>query len=170
MKRILIVDDEVPVLHALGRVLRRHFAPRELAVELCVDPLQALRRLLEVRFDVLVSDHQMPLMDGVTLLTQAREQDPRTVRMMLTAAADFDTVLAAVNRAGVFRYIPKPWDESALLADLRAALVFDPWTPPGDVEAERSRLESLEPGITQVEWGPNGEVLLDDPTARTTGR
>jgi hypothetical protein len=49
--------------------------------------------------------------------------------MMLSAAADFGTVLAAVNRAEVFRYIPKPWSEPQLLADLRAALVFDPWSP-----------------------------------------
>ncbi len=160
MKRLLIVDDETPVLHALRRLLQRHFKPQELGVEVCAKPLHALRRLHEARFDVLISDYRMPLMDGVSLLASARELDPRAVRIMLSAAADFGTVLAAVNRAEVFRYIPKPWNEAQLLADLRAALVFDPCATPSAYELERRRLEALEPGITQVEWGPNGEVLM----------
>lgn len=160
MKRLLIVDDELPVLHALRRLLQRHFRPPQLGVELCADPQHALQRLHEAHFDVLICDYRMPRLDGVTLLVQARELDPRTVRMMLSAASDFGTVLAAVNRAGVFRYIPKPWSESQLLADLRAALVFDPCAVPSANELERRRLEGLEPGITQVDWGPNGEVLM----------
>ena len=160
MKRLLIIDDQTPVLHALRRLVRRHFKPQQLGVEVCADPLQALQRLQEARFDVLISDYRMPRMDGVTLLARARELDPRTVRMMLSAAADFGTVLAAVNRAGVFRYIPKPWSEPQLLADLRAALLFDPCITPSANELERRRLEAMEPGITQVEWGPNGEVLM----------
>ena len=160
MKRLLIVDDEVPVLHALRRLLQRHFEPQELGVELCTDPLHALQRLHEARFDVIISDYRMPRLDGVTLLVRARELDPRAVRMMLSAAADFGTVLDAVNLAEVFRYIPKPWDEPQLLADLNAALAFDPCALPSSDELERRRLEALEPGITQVEWGPNGEVLM----------
>ncbi|MGQ0799964.1 MAG: response regulator [Pseudomarimonas sp.] len=162
MKRVMIVDDERPVLNALERVLRRNFTPQQLSIELCTDPSRALQRLLEERFDVLVSDYRMPRMDGVTLLSRARELDPNTVRLMLSAAADFGTVLAAVNRAEVFRFIPKPWSESQLLADLRAALMFDPRALPDVDRLERHRLEFLEPGITQVEWGPNGEVMLDD--------
>jgi two-component system, probable response regulator PhcQ len=170
VKRMLIVDDDNLVLNALGRVLRRNFPPKELSVELCADPQRALQRLLEERFDVLISDYRMPRMDGVTLLARARELDPRTVRMMLSAAADFGILLAAVNRAGVFRYIPKPWSESPLLTEVRAALDFDPCATPGAVELERRRLEAQEPGITQVEWGPNGGVLLDDPIPHWAGK
>jgi two-component system probable response regulator PhcQ len=166
VKRLLIVDDETPVLHALRRLLLRHFKPQQLGVEVCADPLQALQRLREGHFDVLISDCRMPRLDGVTLLARAREMDPRVVRMMLSAAADFATVLAAVNRAEVFRYIPKPWSEAQLLAAVRAALDFDPCATPNAAELERRRLEALEPGITHVEWGPNGEVLMpgDLPT------
>ncbi len=162
MKRLLIVDDEAPVLNALRRLLQLHFPPRQLRVELCDHPLHALQRLHEARFDVLISDYRMPQLDGVTLLARARELDPCTVRMMLSAAVDFETVLAAVNSAGVFRYIAKPWSEPQLLADLHAALTFDPCAAPSADERERRRLEALEPGITQVEWGPNGEVLMPD--------
>ena len=162
MKRVLVVDDELPVLNALRRLLQRHFKPQQLGVEVCADPLHALQRLHEAHFDVLISDYRMARLDGVTLLARARALDPRTVRLMLSAAADFGTVLAAVNRAGVFRFIPKPWSEPQLLTALRAALVFDPCAVPSADELERRRLEALEPGITQVEWGPNGEVLLPE--------
>jgi len=160
MKRLLIIDDEAPVLHALRRLLQLHFKPQQVSVEICSDPLLALQRLQQERFDVLISDYRMPQLDGVTLLAHARDLDPRAVRMMLSAAADFATVLAAVNRAGVFRYIPKPWSEQQLVADLHAALAFDPCATPSAYELERRRLEALEPGITQVDWGPNGEVLM----------
>lgn len=170
MKRVLIVDDETAVLHALRRLLQRHFGPQQLSVEVCADPLHALQRLQQARFEVVISDYRMPQLDGVTLLARARELDPRTVRMMLSAAADFSTVLAAVNRAGVFRYIPKPWSEPQLLADLRAALAFDPCVTPSAAELERRRLEALEPGITQVDWGPNGEVLMPGCLPTRPGR
>lgn len=170
MKRVLIVDDELPVLHALRRLLQRHFRPQQLGVELCDDPLQALQRLHEMHFDVLISDYRMPRLDGVSLLARARELDPRTVRLMLSAAADFGTVLAAVNRAGVFRYIPKPWSDAQLLHDVREALMFDPCAVPSADELERRRLEALEPGITQVEWGPNGEVLMPGDLSTRPGR
>jgi two-component system probable response regulator PhcQ len=160
MKRLLIVDDELPVLYALRRLLQRHYTLQQLDVELCADPLQALQRLQRERFDVLISDYHMPGLDGVTLLALARELDPRMVRMMLSAAADFGTVLSAVNRAGVFRYLPKPWSEAQLLADLQAALAFD--SGAGANETERRRLEALWQGIAQVEWGSNGEAKLPE--------
>lgn len=105
MKCLLVVDDELPVLHALRRLLQLHFRPQELDVELSTDPLNALQRLHQARFDVIISDYRMPQLDGVTLLVRAKELDPRAVRMMLSAAADFGIVLDAINRAEVFRYL-----------------------------------------------------------------
>lgn len=169
MKRLLIVDDEIPVLQALRRLLRRQFSPQQLSVVQCSDPRQALQRLQHERFDVVISDYRMPGLDGVSLLARARELDPRAVRLMLSAAADFSTLLAAVNRAGVFRFVPKPWSEAQLLADLKAALAFDPCAMHSAYELERRRLEALEPGITQVEWGPNGEVLMPGPLPTGAG-
>jgi two-component system probable response regulator PhcQ len=164
MKRLLIVDDEPRVLHALRRELLRHFPPHELAVEICDDPLRALKRLCEVHFHAVISDCRMPDMDGLALLAHARELQPRATRMMISAAADVDTVLAAVNRAEVFRFITKPWTEQELVADVRAALKHESCAEPASDELERRRLEALEPGITHVEWGPHGEVLMSgDP-------
>jgi len=59
VKRLLIVDDGLPVLHALRRLLQRHFKPQQLCVEVCTNPLHALERLQEARFDVIISDYRM---------------------------------------------------------------------------------------------------------------
>ncbi len=95
-----------------------------------------------------IGDYRMPQPDGVTLLAGARELHPRTVRMKLSAATDVGTVLAV----------------------LRAALAFDPCAAPNAAQLERRRLEALEPGITQVEWAPSGEVLMPGHVATRSGR
>lgn len=171
---MLIVDDEKPVLHALSRVVHRQFGS---AVELACTTLpdQALRWAAERPFAVVVSDLRMPAHDGLRLLQEVAALQPHAVRLLLTGAADFASAQRAVNQVGVFRYLTKPWDDHELAAHLRAALLehselrrrvcqAEAWArSSGQLspqEAERHRLESMEPGITRVEWGPLGEVLM----------
>jgi two-component system probable response regulator PhcQ len=161
MTRILIVDDEPPVLAALRRALRQRFGPR-LQMELHSDPNDALSRAREARFDIILSDLRMPGIDGITLLTLMSALQPHSVRLLLTASADFETAQRAINDAGLFRYLTKPWLEPELAAHMESALAeVAQRRPPDDpVERERARLEALEPGLTHVEWGPQGEVLM----------
>jgi DNA-binding NtrC family response regulator len=166
MNRILIVDDEPSVVSALQRSLRAHFG-RRLRVEGQTDPLQALARMRLQPFDILLSDLRMPETDGITLLSLAAAVQPNCVRMLLTGTADFSTAQRAITDAGVFRYLCKPWDEAELFAHIEAALAQGELqrgekarvavTPQ---EYERRRLEAAEPGITDVAWGPAGEVLM----------
>lgn len=172
--RLLIVDDEALVLSALQRSLRRSHG-EALAVHTCDDAATALD-LLRVRdVDLVISDLRMPAMDGLSFLKRAAALRPHAVRMILTGSADFETAQAAINEAGVFRYICKPWRDEALAAHIDAAIVqaaqsraqrqaaqawHDRQDQPSAEELERRRLEALEPGITHVEWGPGGEVLL----------
>jgi two-component system, probable response regulator PhcQ len=121
MQRILIVDDAPQVLAALRRVLRRRWGER-IAVELFDDPALALGRARQCRFDVVISDLRMPGLDGLALLTLMSAVQPASVRLMLTASADFAAAQRAVNEAAVFRYICKPWQDTELLAHLEAAL------------------------------------------------
>jgi YesN/AraC family two-component response regulator len=172
--RLLLLDDEPHVLAALARVLRRHFATR-LRVESTPDARLALKRVREIGFDVVMSDYRMPQMSGIEFLAEVRKVQPTCVRMMLSASSDFDIIQRAVNDVGVFRYLSKPWHEDDLVAQLQRALdeaesrraereladamrVQDGSRSAAD--AERRRLEALEPGLTHVEWGPNGEVLM----------
>jgi two-component system probable response regulator PhcQ len=163
MTRILIVDDEPPVLAALRRALRQRFGNR-LQMELCSDPNDALGRAREVEFDIIMSDLRMPGIDGITLLTLMSALQPRSVRLLLTASADFETAQRAINDAGLFRYLTKPWLEPELAAHMESALAEVKQRRPADAddpsERERARLEALEPGLTHVEWGPQGEVLM----------
>jgi two-component system probable response regulator PhcQ len=183
MNRLLLVDDEANVVKALVRVMRLRL-PKSVKVEGFDDPVRALSRLDVASFDVIVSDFRMPQMDGIAFLRLARERQPHAVRLILSASTETDTVMKAVNDVEVFRYLSKPWQEDELITHIlsalsRAALVRqergladDMRVQRGDLtaqEAERRRLEELEPGITRVEWGPHGEVLMPDLNDETEG-
>jgi two-component system, probable response regulator PhcQ len=162
--RLLIVDDEPAVLSALRRALRHHFGPR-LEVDTESDAHQALARLRHEPCDIVMSDLRMPALDGLSLLTLVPAMQPRCVRLLLTGSADFETAQRAINEAGLFRYLTKPWLDSELAAHLEAAMaeaarIAGDRVPLTAEEAERRRLEALEPGLTQVDWGPGGEVLM----------
>ena len=64
----------------------------------------------------------MPQMNGVEFLEQVRDAQPDAVRLMLSASADFDTIMNAINRAEVFRYISKPWTATELEEIVRLSL------------------------------------------------
>ncbi|MDP1902117.1 MAG: response regulator [Rubrivivax sp.] len=171
---LLIVDDEPLVLSALQRALRRSFGAR---VQVTVTPsaAEALRWVAERPFAAVISDLRMPEMDGLTLLALTAALQPHAALLLLTGSADFAVAQRAVNQVGVFRYLTKPWQDDELLVHLQAALEHseasrrradqaDAWArEQGQLsaqDAERRRLEAIEPGITQVEWGPQGEVLM----------
>ena len=176
-QRILLVDDETPVLSAVARLLRPHLnrASRPVKVDAFTDPLQALERASRQTWDVVVSDYRMPNMDGVAFLRRLGALQPDIVRMMLSASVDLPTVLLAVNDVGVLRFLVKPWQPEQLVSHVLWALEHahemavqrkladDMRVQRGELgaaELERRRLEAYEPGITHVEWGPNGEVLM----------
>jgi DNA-binding NtrC family response regulator len=167
MNRILIVDDEPSVLSALKRALRRRFGST-LVVETEVDANLALQRVCRHDYRAVVSDLRMPRMDGIEFLTAVASLQPQSVRLILTGSADFATAQRAINESGVFRYLTKPWNDEELAGHIDAALAEaerarQPLSAaPTAQELERRRLESLEPGITEVEWGPAGEVLMPD--------
>lgn len=174
MSRILLVDDEPNVVFALQRLLRRTL-PASVKVEGFDHPLQALARTSAVSFDVVVSDFRMPQMNGLQFLSQVRDKQPHAIRMILSATTDVETIMMAINDVEIFRYLTKPWVEEDLLSCIKVALdraqknrqdrraVDDMRVLQNQLsaqEAEKRRLEEQEPGITHVEWGPNGEVLM----------
>lgn len=120
MKRVLIVDDEPAMVSALRRVMRR-VAPG-LAIDSETDPVLALARVRRTPYAVVISDLRMPELDGVGLLAFVATMQPRAVRVLLTASGEIDDARRAINEAGVFRYLAKPWDERTLVLQLRAAL------------------------------------------------
>ena len=115
--RLLIVDDEQPVLNALNRSLRREFD-----VLLSLSGPAALQILREQEVMVVLVDQRMPDMTGVAFLKKAQEIQPDSVRVMLTGYSDIDAIVHAVNECQIFYYLQKPWEPETLkMILLRAA-------------------------------------------------
>ncbi len=102
--KVLFVDDEINVLNALKRQFRKQYD---------VSVADSGRAALEILrndgpFSVVISDMQMPEMNGVEFLQQAQKVSPDTVRLMLTGNADQKTAIDAVNQGNVFSFYTKP--------------------------------------------------------------
>lgn len=169
MRRMLMIDDEINVLRALLRSLRQCSLADRLRIETFTDPQQALTRAAEVEFDIVLSDFQMPGMNGIEFLKCFRALQPEAIRLVLSASTEFDTVMRALNEAEIFRYLPKPWQPAELEAVIGQALARRDETDRIGVrigtmteqEIAARRLEADEPGITKVNWGPDGSVRFD---------
>jgi response regulator RpfG family c-di-GMP phosphodiesterase len=117
VERLLVVDDEAPILHALQRT----FEAAGYEVTACADPAEALDRLREKPYQVLSADYMMPGMTGAEFLAQAKTLQPETIRILLTAAHDFSAAVDAVNNGEIFRILAKPWNRVELLGTVRQA-------------------------------------------------
>jgi len=116
---VLYCDDDALNL----RVFDANFGQR-FRIFRCSSPNEALALLEQRRGEigVVVSDQRMPGMSGVELLERARTLAPDAKRMLVTAYADLQAVVDAVNRGQVTRYFVKPWDRAEMLAALEDAL------------------------------------------------
>ncbi|AHG90498.1 response regulator receiver [Gemmatirosa kalamazoonensis] len=115
--RVLVVDDEPSVTAAVARVLRRGFdvTPTHSADE----GLALIRR--GPSFAVVISDFQMPGMDGAAFLREVRRVAPDTARVLLTGRTDLAAAVAAVNQGQIFRYLAKPPSPDVLTTVVTAA-------------------------------------------------
>ena len=179
MVEMLIVDDEPNVLNALRRMcLNPAAAPAlpELHVTTLASPAQALAYVRNNTVDIVISDYRMPEMDGATLLTRIKALQPDSASIILSACADMDGVARAINDAGIFRFVSKPWSDSDLRATIaqviaHRALLLENRRLADEVreqqgviarqQHELARLETECPGITHVRWSEDGGVLLE---------
>ncbi len=111
---ILAVDDEPAVLAAVSRDLRRRFGERYRIIRAGAGA-EALELLGELRtrgdaVAMLVADQRMPGMDGTDYLVKARAVYPDAKRVLLTAYADTDAAIQAINEVALDYYLLKPWD------------------------------------------------------------
>jgi len=111
---LLTIDDDVDVLSAIARDLRSHYG-RDYRILRADSGLAALALLRELKdreepVALVLSDQRMPEMDGVTLLSEAMALHARSKRALLTAYADTEAAIGAINRSQVDYYLLKPWD------------------------------------------------------------
>ncbi len=182
MTRIMLVDDEEGVLKALRRLLAAvpcTFGGKtyKFETEIFTSPKQALERARQMAFDLFLVDFRMPEMDGVEFLKAVRDIQPTAARLILSGYADLNALVSAINDAQIFRFLAKPWNDYELVSAIGAALghrdllienqrladevrVARGRMTPQELEAKR--LEQLEPGLTKVNWAPDGSVILDE--------
>ena len=111
---ILAVDDEPAVLSAVARDLRREYGEhyRVMRADSGVSALELVRqlKLRNTPVALFLVDQRMPLMSGVEFLEEAKELFPDAKRVLLTAYADTEAAISAINEAELNHYLLKPWD------------------------------------------------------------
>ena len=111
---LMTVDDDAEVLRAVERDLRKRYAEhyRVLRADSGASALQALHGLKKRNEAVglLLADQRMPEMNGVEFISKAIELYPEARRVLLTAYADTDAAIQAINQARIHHYLLKPWD------------------------------------------------------------
>jgi len=130
---ILCVDDEPNILSAL----RRLFRTKGFQVRIAEGGKAGLALLETEAVDLVISDMRMPEMDGAQFLEQVRSRWPDTVRLLLTGYSDVTSIIGAINRGEIYRYITKPWDDNDIVLIVRQALERKA------LELEKRRLEAL---------------------------
>ncbi|HEX3799030.1 MAG TPA: HD domain-containing phosphohydrolase [Verrucomicrobiae bacterium] len=115
---ILIVDDEEIVLVALRDTLLRE------GYNVVASPhaVHALSVLKERTFSVVITDQQMPLVTGLEFLAQVKQIQPNATRILITAVLSLSTVIDAINKGEIYRFIVKPWLREELLATVKNAV------------------------------------------------
>lgn len=111
---LLAVDDDISVLEAVVQDLRRHYGAtyrvmRAGSGQAALDTLAQLKAR-EEPVALLLSDQRMPGINGVEFLERARELYPDARRVLLTAYADNEAAIRAINSARIHYYLNKPWD------------------------------------------------------------
>lgn|SRR5574344_191260 len=117
--RILLVDDEEDNLALLYRTLRGTYL-----LEKTTSPLKALEILNEKEFELVISDHKMPEMDGVEFLKRVQTEHPQVMRILLTAYSDANILIDAINYAKIYRYVKKPYNPEELQLIVSSALEY----------------------------------------------
>ncbi|HBL72438.1 MAG TPA: hypothetical protein DD409_05955 [Bacteroidales bacterium] len=123
---IICIDDEDIILEALKDQLGSFFEHQYL-IETSTTAEEALEIYDELKEDgydipVVISDYLMPAMRGDELLIKVHEKNPKTLKILLTGHANIEGITNAINRANLYRYIPKPWDKDDLILTVREAV------------------------------------------------
>ncbi|MCQ0988220.1 sigma-54-dependent transcriptional regulator [Jiella marina] len=117
---ILLVDDEPRSVEAMERILEDDFEVHR------ATSAAAAREILEVEpVRAIVCDQRMPDISGVDFLKQMRERFPDVVRIIITGYTDPSDIIRAINEAGIYQFVAKPWHPDELTLVVRNAVALN---------------------------------------------
>ncbi|MCG8449555.1 MAG: response regulator [Pirellulales bacterium] len=146
--RILFVDDEPKVLAGLRRMLRRRHAEWDMVF--VSSGREALERMAQAPFNVVVSDMKMPEMDGAQLLSEVRKRYPTTVRLILSGYVEGESVLRTVGPA--HQFLAKPCDSKTLICTIESAVQLRELLKSEELQTLLASLDTLPtPSVTYTE-------------------
>ena len=162
---ILAIDDDPDVLFALSRCLV-HAGYRVATTE---DAEEAFAIMAREPVRVLISDIDMPAMNGLEVVRRARKLHPGIARVLLTGFGTFDAAQRAINEGEVHRFLTKPFDPaelSAVIAEAAARADRQTRVEALSIRDERRQhllasLESEHPQITQLPRDAQGAYIID---------
>lgn len=115
---LLVVDDEAIILLAL----KESIASEGYRVVTSSDPREALELLQKQTFAAIISDQRMPSMTGLEFFAEAKTIQPNASRILITGVLSLKTIVDAVNRGEIFRFLAKPWIREELLVTIQNAV------------------------------------------------
>lgn len=162
---ILCIDDEKMILVSLKEELKRSFGDAY-SIETVESGEEALEIIEEFQKDdvelpIVIADQLMPGMKGDELLIQVHQRLPKTLKILLTGQAGAEAVGNAVNRAKLYRYISKPWQETDLALTVSEALRS--YFQEKKVEEQHAELQTLNQRLER--WNATLEQQVRERTA-----
>ena len=162
---ILIVDDEEMILKSIFRVLRND----NYQILTAQSGGEGFAVLKQYDVHLVISDQKMPGMNGLDFLKRVKIDYPQILTIMLTGHAELEIAMEAINEAGVYKFILKPWNDDDLKVTVRRALealelICERDSLLQQVKVQDAFLQDLEkefPGISKVERDEDGYIILD---------
>lgn len=117
---VLILDDDSDVVTSLSSLLDLETDYNVLTFTSASEAAEAIKTN---EIDLAIVDYLMPgTMDGIDFLIALRKKQPYSIRMILTAYADKENAIKAINEVGLYKYMEKPWDNNELLEIIRKGM------------------------------------------------
>jgi DNA-binding NtrC family response regulator len=145
---ILVVDDEIAAQRALIQALKRE----KYHVEGAASATEALRKLTEKNYDLVITDIRMERMDGMELMRQIRSRWPDTLVIVMTAFASIDTAIRSIHE-GAYDYLSKPYEVDDLRLTVRRALEQSRLVKE-NLELRQSIVEEKDQGVEMIGMCP----------------
>ena len=160
---ILVVDDEELFL----KYIKNMFSGESYTVITASSGKQGLEILKQQSVNMVISEYKIPLMNGLEFLEKVRIIYPDILTIMVTDQPDIKLAIKAINEAGVYKFLLKPWDDIEFKNAIKKTLESLQVIKERDglirrVKTHEATLKDLEkryPGITKVERDQDGNIL-----------